>query len=171
MPTWKNNDGLLVKFGTSEGQVDLGGQFGEDSGSTRITEVKLGYTDVASTDTIPGSGTGTVFPLGARIEKVEVVVETGVTSGGAATVDVGLVRQSDRTTAISATGLVAAMPKASVDTAGKAVTLIAGSTYAGTLIGTNLAYAGILTCKYNTAALTAGKVIVRVYWYMPQTVG
>ena len=172
--TWTNSDGLFIKFAKEEGQVVKGGTY-STLGPLKCTEVKIDLTDLAAIDTtyIMGSdhnNRGIVIPSGARIEKVEVVAETAATSGGAATLDIGLVRL-DRTTAIDLDGVVAALALASINADGELNTLSVGVTSAGALVGTTTANAGILVAEVNTAVYTAGKVAVRVYWYNPQTDG
>jgi hypothetical protein len=104
-----------------------------------------------------------VVPKNARIEKVEVITQTAVTSGGSATLNVGL-KRTDNSTELDYDGLVAALALASFNSAGETVALTVGSTSAGALIGTTLAYNGYLTVDYDTAAFTAGAIRVRVYF-------
>lgn len=163
---WLNQDGMIVKFGSNEASADRGGEYPFDGGPQRILELKFDYTDFTSNVTIPGSGQGSALPKGAFIEKVEVFAEVAVTSGGSATIDVGGAK-SDYTTLTSQTAFIAALPKASVATAGVTTTLHAGDTYAGAAIGTKLSDITYVTVDYNVAALTTGKIVVRIYYYMP----
>ena len=163
MTTWSNNDGLLVKFGTAEATPGEGGH-PLQYGPLMVAEVQFTGTDIGSTATLIDRHT--IIPSGARIEKVEVVAETAFTSGGSATLDVGLVDQ-DETTEIDDDGLVAALALTSIDADGDVVELIQGSTGHGALIGTTLSNAGYLTCHYGTAAYTAGEMVLRVYYYIP----
>jgi len=110
----------------------------------------------------------TIFPKNARIERVDVITETAVTSSGSGVMNIGFNR-TDRTTALDVDGLVAALPVASFNAAGETVSLTAGSTYAGALIGTTTAYAGVFVADYDTADFTAGKVVIRVYYRFPVT--
>lgn len=160
---WLNNDGLTVKFGKEEGDAGKGGQYRTD-GPLRMAEVEINGTDIGSTATLVDRHT--IIPNGARIEKVEVVAETAFTSGGAATLDVGLVDQ-DESTAIDDDGLVAALALTSIDASGDVVELVQGSTGHGALVGTTLSNAGYITVHYGTAAYTAGRAVIRVYYYTP----
>jgi hypothetical protein len=110
-----------------------------------------------------------LIPGGSRIESVEVIAEVAAV-GATATLDVGLVRL-DRTTEIDFNGLVAALAVTSIDAAGERSALYPGVTGAGALVGTTTAFPGYITANRNTANFTAGKVIVRVNWYRPQTIG
>ena len=161
---WINNDGLVVKFHSEESTLALGGAL-PPAGVHEEIMAEITLTSLTST-----AGTvldhNLVIPAGARIDRVEVIAETAATSGGAATLNIGLVRL-DRTTAISNTGLVNALALTAIDSAGEYNTLVVGSTGAGSLVGTTLANAGVLVGNFGTAAYTAGKVVIRVYIYRP----
>jgi len=171
--SWTNSDGLYVKMGREEGAVGKGGQY-STLGALQQVEVKMDLvTDAAVASAIVGTSSGqlgTQIPDGVRIEAVEVVTETAATSGGSATLDVGLI-QRNRTTAVDIDGLVAAAALATFNAAGERLYLTTGSTGAGALIGTTLTNGGYIVANYGTAAFTAGKVIVRVYFFTPQTTG
>ena len=171
MPT-VNADGLLVKYGIEGGLSSRGGGV-EESGASHVTEIAIKATDIPALAAVvtPSSTNlaymhGVEMPLGARVEKIEVLVETCFTSGGSATLDFGFVR-ADRTTEYDYNGLIAAQTVASMATGGTLITLIVGSGTAGALLGTVLANKGIFTVNYNVAAFTAGKAVVRVYWNFP----
>lgn len=168
-----NSDGLLVKFGVEGGQTSRGGEINVE-GADHITEIAIKGTDIPSlANVVAATSTNTTLPLmhgvelplGARIQKIEIQVETAFTSGGSATLDFGLVRE-DRTTELDYNGLIAAQTVASLS-AGAFITLTTGSGTAGALMGTVLANRGVFTVNYNTAAFTAGKAVIRVYWNFP----
>lgn len=163
MSTWSNDDGLLVKFGTTEGEAGKGGQY-STLGPLRVAEVEINGTDITASEAVVDRHT--IIPNGSKIEKVEVVAETAFTSGGAATLDVGLIDQ-DETTAIDDDGLVAALALTSIDADGDVVELIQGSTGHGALVGTTLSNAGYITIKRNVADYTAGRAVIRVHYYTP----
>lgn len=168
-----NTDGLYIKMGREEGAQAKGGTY-RTHGALQQTEVKLDLvTDALVATSIVGSSSGqlgTIIPGGVRIEAVEIVNEVAATSGGSATLDLGLVRL-DRTTAIDIDGLVAAAALAGYNAAGERLYLTPGITGAGALVGTTTAFPGYIVANYGTAAFTAGKVIARVYWFRPQTIG
>lgn len=172
--SWFNADGLYIKIGNEEGQVAKGGMY-STLGPLEVTEVKMDLvSDAPAALTIVGTALGqlgTAIPDGVRIEAVEVVVETAATSGGAATLTVGLKQRTDRTTTVSASGLVNAMALSTINTSGQRQYLTTGSTGAGALVGTTLTNGGFLAANFGTAAFTAGKLVLRVYWYKPQTIG
>lgn len=171
---WLNSDGLLIKYGVTEGTSGKAGTFEDMVGNMHITEATFAFGDIPLLSAILFStqtgiiDANTEIPAGARIEQVLLEVETAFSTGSSPTLDVGLMRVTDAmTTELDYNGLIVAAAASTIDTAGKKLTLINGSTAAGALIGTTLAYNGILTVNYNVAAFTTGKGIVRVYWYMP----
>lgn len=160
--TWLNDDGLYVKFGTAQADLNNGGEYHND-GPHHVIEVKLDLTKVTV-----GNGSYIVsdtifFPKNARIEQVDLFVETGAT-GSTATLNLGLIK-SDRSTEIDFNGFAAAVAQSALATAGDKVRLNVGSTGAGALIGTKTTNSGYICADYDTAAFTAGVVIVRIYYY------
>ena len=111
--SWMNNDGLFVKFGTEEGEVASGGHQSVD-GPVHCIEVNIPYTELLSaTAAIVGSvaspgARGVVIPKGAILERAEVVTTTAATSSGtvgSATLVMGTVKASDRSTALDVDGI------------------------------------------------------------------
>jgi hypothetical protein len=162
MGIWLNNDGLLLKFGVDEGTTTIAGEV-PTAGIHRQMEVRIDLTKLSTAAQLILSDT--VFAAkNARVEEVEVEVETGATSGGAATLDFGVIR-NDRVTELDFDGFVAAAALTTIDAAGKRLNLIRGSTGAGALIGTTLANPGYLVAKAGTAVFTAGVLKVRLKYY------
>jgi hypothetical protein len=170
---WYNADGLYVKFGTEEGAAgEVGNYKNPADGSQMVAELFIADMRVPGTATVgpgvPSSG-GTVIsyncviPKNARIEKVELITQTAVTSGGSATLDLGL-KKTDNSTELDYNGLLAALPIASFNAAGETYTAIIGATYVGALIGTTLSENGYLTINYGTAAFTAGAIRIRIFY-------
>lgn len=165
--TWLNSDGLYVKFGTSEATVGAGGEFEDHFAMKTVIEVLVpDLTKISATLGGTILDDNITVPKGARIEEIQVEVETAATSGGSATFDFGLIR-TDRVTELDFNGFVAAAAVATLDTAGKRLTLINGTTAFGALIGTTLANPGYLVVNSNTAVFTAGALRLRVFYYMP----
>ena len=157
---WYNSDGLYVKFGTEEGAVGAVGEY-TTRGSTRQSEITLDLTTLTSSDVILDYSS--IIPKDAFIEAVEIETKVSATSGGSATLSVGLYK-TDTTTAISATALVSALAVATIGNAGTRTTLTLGSTGAGAKIGATPGFPALISAKYGTAAFTAGKVAIRVFW-------
>lgn len=159
--TWKNNDSLYLKYGTALQTAQTAGEF-RTNAEMRELWINLDLTTLTSSAAIIADTT--FFPTTMRIAEIVVMTHTAATSSGSATLDIGL-QKTDRSTEIDYNGLVAAMPKTSIDLAGETNTLHAGDTYAGALMGTATTDVGYLTANYNTAAFTAGVVRVRVRYY------
>ncbi len=157
---WYNNDGLYVKFGTEEATAAVLGEV-RTSAVNRELVATIDLTALASTDTILDFST--YLPSDAFIEAVTVETLVSATSGGSATLSVGLYK-SDTSTAISATAIVAAMTLSAIDNAGTRNILTLGSTGAGAKIGSTPGFPALVSAKYGTAAFTAGKVSVRISW-------
>lgn len=157
--TWYNSDGLLVKYGPTEGASGAAGEY-EWDGPTRYLELVIAdATTLTSSDVILDYNV--VVPKNARIERVEVYVETAFTSGGSATLNVGGFKTD--TSAVDASGgFVAAVPVASL-TAGARIVLDTGASYVGTYVGTAPTKNVYFSAKYGTAVFTAGKAYIRVF--------
>ena len=163
--SYSTPDGLLLKFGTEKTVAQKTGEY-RTNGRLHEVQVKLTLTSAATGSAIPSGVDLFLMPAGARIEEVEVVSETAATSGGSATLNVGLTRE-DRSTAYDADGFIAALALTSIDAAGEKTVLRVGSTSAGAFIGTTLANKGYFVFDWDTAAFTAGVVIVTVRYYIP----
>ena len=166
---WFNSDGLLVKYGTNEATPGVAGTFGEGGnvGNLMILEVRLPLlTSLTAVDTIQEESV--FLPKNIRVEKVEVVADVAATSGGAATLSVGLVK-TDRTTVVGANALLNAVALADINATGNIKTYSVGVAGVGTLVGaatvgTTQAY---LTARWTGAAYTAGAVTVRIFFKNP----
>lgn len=165
MAEWINSDGLRVRFGTDEATTVRGGSVQPNGEDLQII-FKVKLTEAATGSALIPRTQGIVIPAGVRLEEVMVKVDTAATSGGSATLNLGLNRL-DTTTAIDADGLVAALALTSIDAAGDTLALRVGSTSVGALVGTTLAYPGVLVFDYDTAAFTAGELTVTVRGKVP----
>lgn len=162
--SWFNSDNLYIKFGPDSATATTAGEY-KNYGPLSVIEVKLDLTTLTATAGGTIVADTTFFPKNARIEEIVVEVETAAT-GATATLDIGL-KDTDRSTQIDYDGFVAAMTVATITPAGKKVTLTAGSSFAGALIGTTNATVGYIVANYNTAAFTAGVIKLRIYYYNP----
>jgi hypothetical protein len=167
MASWTNSDGLKIDLGITEAtsqnpSYTQGGEY-KSLGPTRYSEQTIDLTKMNSFGTVTILNDKSFFGAGWVPEMVE--VETLVAATGAtATLSVGLVKNSDRTTAISATAFVNAVTVASIAAVGTRLTITAGSTGAGANIGVATTFDALWTVTVGTANFTAGKVKVRVYW-------
>lgn len=167
MGTWTNADGLKIDLGVTEAtsQNTSYTQAGEykSLGSNRVQEQTIDLTKMAAFGSVTILNDKTFFGAGWVPEMVE--IETIVAATGAtATLSVGLVKNSDRTTAISATAFVNAAAIATFAAVGTRLTLTAGSTAAGANIGVATTFDALWTVTVGTANFTAGKIKVRVYY-------
>jgi hypothetical protein len=164
---WLNKDGLFIQYGTDKTVSENAGTFATPGMPNRITEVYIDLTTLTSTAAIqsyteifPAPPSGQMY-----IEKVEVVMETASASG--TSFSVGLIQMDQATIPTNySTAFVNALANASTNAAGDLVTLTAGSTSAGGLIGSQPANA---TGPYYITALasgtyTTGKARVRIHW-------
>lgn len=164
---WDNTDGLHVRFGiqeaTSQDTSYFQGGETKSFGANRVEDVTIDLTKLNAFGTVTILNDKTFFGAGWVPELVE--VETLVAATGAtATLSLGLVKNSDRTTAISATAFANALTVASMAAVGTRLSISAGSTGAGANIGVATTFDALLTATVGTANFTAGKVRVRIYW-------
>lgn len=160
MGTWMNNDGLFVKFGRDKGKTKNAGEYEDaDVGSDHVVDVIIDYADLDSTN-LTFISDNLRIPKDCYLKKAELFVITAFTSGGSSTLDIGLY-DTDRSTAVDADGIDAAIAKASL-------TLGATITCDGALINTRLANNTpcLIGVQAGTAAFTAGKARLRL-WYYP----
>ncbi len=166
MATWTNSDGLVIPLGITEATLGKGGAFADPHAGSQVIEFVLNFGDFPlTTPTVVDQNV--YLPSGVILESIELIAETAVTSGGAATLDFGCVR-FDRTTELDYNGIVAALAITALNAAGKRVVIQNGSTGAGALFnGTATSFPGVFTANALTAALTAGKVRIKLFFYKP----
>lgn len=162
---WVNPDGLAVKFGAEEGAIGKVGSLEDTYGEMQVMSIHFDYTDVASAAQILDYTA--MLTSGSRLVRASILCETAAT-GTNAVLNVGLIKE-DFSTAYDADGLIAAVPLASIDAAGETYESIIGATYVGSSIGTTLTEDAWITVDYDTAAFTAGKWVVTVFYYKPVT--
>lgn len=169
--TWMNKDNLYLKFGPTKAVPTQAGEY-KTFGSQREIEIVLILKNLTSSAVIQNdvisipavTGTGD-DAAGAFIEQVDLEVLEGASTGSSPTLSIGTIKVSDRTTAVSDTSFVNALAASTIDTAGKKVTLVQGTTGYGSLIGTYLTAANgtcNISAKYGTAAFTTGVIKVRI---------
>jgi hypothetical protein len=163
---WLDNTGLYQEYGLEQVVPQVAGEY-RMPGPQRLIELKLDLTALTTTAGTPIPGTTSVnFPAGFTVDRIEVEAITAAT-GATATLSLGLVR-TDRTTEIDFDGLLVAAPLANMDTAGETVTYSKGVSGAGALVGTTVgSNPGYLVANWNTAAFTAGVVMIRIYYSKP----
>lgn len=177
--TWHNGDNLLVKFGREQGNVSKAGEY-STLGPLNISEVIVDYTDAGSATAAIVDGTSTnagpaglLIPEGARIEAVEVIVETAFTSSGtigSSTLVMGLIKASDRSTELDLDGFTTSSFVGGVlDAVGERTYIVTGTTGAGAFITADAAvseagYFCVANSAHASHPYTAGRAKVRIYW-------
>ena len=146
MPTWTNEDGLLVRFPLDDGATvaDDGVSLNEEHWlRVRVPDA----TALADADTAAEAGDRPFIPAGSVILEAFFEVTTAFTSGGSAVLDIGT-KQAAGTT-IDDDGIDAAIAVA-------ALTANSITASNGALIGTKVTVDSYPTITYDTAAFTAG---------------
>lgn len=165
MGSWMNGDNLYVKYGTTEATLSVAGEYADVAqGNYHVTEVKLDLTTL--TDTAVIIDDYAIFPANAIVAKVETFAEVAATSSGTGTIDVGLVKNTDRTTEIDFEAFIKDGTLANCDALGETVVLTKGVATAGDKMGTTVGTAaGLITANYNTAPFQTGVLKIKIYWY------
>lgn len=153
MAIWTNDDGLEVRFGLDRTTE-------QPSGNTSAEEKVLVWkladaTEVGATDAAAAAGDEAFIPAGAIIKDAYFVVDTAFTSGGSATLDIGL-KTLDAGT-IDTDVIDAAIALTAIDADNDVIACD------GSVIGTRIAEDRAISVTYNTAAFTAGagKLVVK----------
>lgn len=158
--SWTNDDGLYVRFGTEKPEVARGGESSTD-GMHRTLTIDLDWDKLGTTGTAKVLD-GMIIPDGAVLKEATINVSTAFTSGGSATLQIGLI-DTDRSTVYDSDGVDAAIAVASL-TAGTEINCN------GSAIGKLISNSGtdvMLTTLVGTAAFTAGKGKLEVVYYIP----
>lgn len=166
MGLWRNSDGLYVKIGTTEAEVVRGGELSTLGALQEIEQVIDLTTLATGSALVADSYPGVVIPKDFFFTEIEVTNEVAATSGGSATLNLGLVRITDASTEIDNDGILAVAPLADFNTAGEVKTYRIGVTGVGALIGTATSLAGYLVADWDTAAFTAGRIRVTIRGYV-----
>ncbi len=147
--SWTNADGLTVLMHEEQGEVETTGRA---LGVRQTLVVELAdATALGSSYSAAAGPTEAFVPANALIVSSHFIVETAFTSGGSATLSIGLYNAAGTT--IDADGVDASIPMSAINTIGLAV-VNDGVLVDGTAtVGAANAYVGF---DYNSAAYTAG---------------
>ena len=181
MALWTNSDGLTVKLGADEAAVAKGGEIMTSSGIHSIVFDVLAADLRSATVAILGSvGTdysgsfGIVVPEGARILGLDVLTKTAFTSTGtigSATIEFGLIKDSDRSTELDYDGFTTTSFVGSrIDAVGERTYIEIGATGVGALVGTTLSESGVISVRaaaHATHPLAAGVLRCRLDYFYP----
>jgi hypothetical protein len=153
MGTWKNADGLYIKFGVDEATQHKIGQYADDVAGLHVVELLYEAADLPTAGTTVIHSDTVYIPNNAFIESATFRVETAF-AGASGTLTFGTM-EKDRTTAIDADGIDATIAVGSL-TAGATITCD------GAQIGTRLNKAALITSVNATTKFTAGKGYLRI---------
>jgi hypothetical protein len=171
--TWTNSDGLVVGFGTHT--EDNSSPAVSGTGTSRQLQFVLDATvvpDTASATNGIATPQAAIIPRGSVITRATITVLEAFTSGGAATLDLGLWTRGLATDVVDdADGIVSAVTIAELTTVGEIHlcdgALLPLATSASTLVGATGLGDCVVTAEWATAAYTAGKGIVRIEYEVP----
>ncbi len=154
---WTNSDGLNVRFGLEKGAAAKEGALSV-SGDENQVVVNIKYTDVTSSDALVSTHPTAGIPSGAAIISATFHVTTAWTSGGSATLSLGLFNDDgDGTFSVNdADGIDATVAKTAIDAIGDQLACDGALVGAGVLAGTGDRPL-FVSCSYGTAAFTAGE--------------
>jgi|SRR5690606_11774599 len=151
---WLNNDGLTIKYGLEQAEQAKGGKVNAGDGIKQKLELDIIGTDIPSTDAPIEKRIG--IPQGATITGAWLLVTTAFTSGGSATLDVGLMADNGDGTYSTEDddGIFSAVAVASL-TDGAQVAM--NGAYGSAQVGTETHGRDyVVSYGYGTAAFTAG---------------
>jgi len=161
MTAYLNDDGLHILFGTDRAKPDLVGSpqsNGEDN--VMIAEIDWERLGAVATSTPVNLMPLSALPSGALLKSATLEVTEAFTSGGAATLDIGVRTSED--VAIDPNGIDVAIALAAIGAVGDTVVCN------GALIGTVLAGDSFLETTVGTAAYTAGKARLVIKYFVPR---
>lgn len=166
--TWSNPDGLVVGFGTHSEDNNVAAVKG---GTRKTIEVEYDLADLADTYAATNfTPQDVVIPRGSVIIRGTLQTLVAATSGGAATLDIGLFTKGLATDVVDdADGLVADVSIAEMTSIGE-VHILDGAliaTAGQTAVGATGLGNCVIAPSYETAVFTAGRVRVTVEFYVP----
>lgn len=142
---WTNDDGLTVRFGTRETEVNKGAQ-ASTAGVVQQIVVDVDATKIGSSAS-DNLSVSAFVPAGSLVRSAELIVDEAFVGGGTSTLDVGTYDADG--TAIDADGLLAGVAEASLT----ADTLVVG---AGAQVGAVVNSDAYVSMTFGAAAFTAG---------------
>lgn len=163
--TWSNKDGLTVGFGTHTEDNDVPAVCG---GTKKVLTMEITLADLADTFAAANrKPQEVVIPRGSYITRAVVQTKVAATSGGAATLDIGTWGTGDSVD--DADGIVADITIAEMTSVGETHVcdgaLILASNGVG--VGATSNSDVVIAPSYETAAFTAGVVLLTVEYTVP----
>ena len=155
---WVNNDGLEVEFGTSDSRSDRLATV-QTEGNVEIASMVLDYDLLPAAATNAPSVKSIQLPAHAVVTRAYLRVTDEFTSGGATTLQIGLIEADG--TAIDQDGLFEAIAKAALD----AGDVVEGD---GALVGESIGDEdGFISTLVTTGPYTAGQAVLTIEYVRP----
>lgn len=154
--SYVNKDGLLVKTNGAEGDIVPGGATAVSK--KQFLDLEIEAKNIGSSAVIKADDA--YLPVGAYITGAWLLVDEALTSGGSATLTIGLYK--DDGSAIDADGIDAAIALSAMDAAGDVVKCDGAAV--GGVVQTSTANKTYVGFTYGTAAFTGGKFRLIVEW-------
>jgi hypothetical protein len=161
--TWTNSDGLVVGFGTHSEDNDVVAVSG--SGNTKIYTVEVTGTDLVDTFAAANiKPQDALIPRGSQIKSAVFQVHTAFTSGGSATLDLGVF---GTTVVDDADGIDVDIALTVIDAIGDIV-ICNGALVGGVIpVGATANEDCYIAPSYETAVFTAGTGTLTVEVILP----
>lgn len=166
MATWRNNDGLVVRFGTTTATPSTVGVVSDNDDV--VTVVALidtasdNFPSATGTDTIYDPARGVAIPQGSLVRACTLVtLEAFDSSGDNGTLTIGLLKEDG--TALDVDGIDVTIAQSAIDTVGETVACD------GDLVnGVALTADGYLSLNNGTSLFTAGKALLTITYIVPR---
>ncbi len=171
--TWTNPYGLVVGFGTHTPDNEIAGV--HQSGSVRTLSMLVDLVNLEDTDSITAASfdaRAAIIPRGSHIESATIQVTALATSGGAATLDIGLYDSDfSSVTVDDANGIDIDIAVTAIDALGDIVicdgALVNGVVSTGATSNSDT----MVILGFEAAAFTAGQVLLTLQYITPQVAG
>lgn len=164
---YTNNDGLVILYAPEDSEKALGGSRSLVNGPYNKVEWLIKASELPAHTDADGQLYLTLqnvsIPAGAILRNAELFVTTGFTSGGSATLTLGLAEADG--TAIDADGIDVDIALTAISAVGERVAC--DGALVATTGGGALAERGYLWVEVNTASFTAGEAILTVEYLLP----
>lgn len=168
--TWSNSDGLVVGFGTHSVDNEVSAVLSSNGGRVVLQREIVGVNLVDTYAAAQTAPQDVAIPRGSRIIRASFQVVVAFTSGGAATLDIGLFTKGLATDVTDGADiLVADMSIAELTSIGE-VHVLDGTAIAAsgqTAVGATGLGDCVIAPSYETAVYTAGKGILTVEYQVP----
>lgn len=160
---WVNADGLPINFGTNKAKVGHGGEF-RWNGPMEEYEFDVIWDELEAFGTVTYLARTVKIPDGVLLTDATIEVTEAFTSGGAATLTLGL-HNADGT-AYDADGIDATVALTALDTVGE--TTVCDGALINTILANPAKRYSYVTATVGTANYTAGKAKVRFRVFKPE---